>query len=159
MARKYGLTIDNVVAADIVTADGTIHHTSETQNPDLFWGIRGAGANLGVVTRVELEALPVNEVVVAQFVYDATDLSSFLVNWGEFMDGAPRELQAFMYYSPRRRGSDATAQILAVWSDAEAEKAIEALTPVLTLAPVLQQGAQLGDDAAHGSGPYRSAAP
>lgn len=143
MARKYGLTIDNVVAAEIVTADGTLHRTSETENPDLFWGIRGAGANLGVVTHVELEALPVNEVVVAQFVYDATDLSSFLVNWGEFMDSAPRELQAFMYYSPRRRGSDATAQILAMWSNDDAEKAIESLTPILTLAPVLQQGAQL----------------
>ncbi len=143
LARKYGLTIDNVVAADIVTADGTLHRTSQFENPDLFWGIRGAGANLGVVTHVELEALPVNEVVVAQFVYDATDLASFLVNWGEFMDAAPRELQAFMYYSPRRRGSDATAQILAVWSDADAERAIEVLTPILTLAPVLQQGAQL----------------
>lgn len=143
MARKYGLTIDNVVAAEIVMADGSLHRVSQGENPELFWGIRGAGGNLGVVTHVELEALPVSDVVIAQFVYDATDLASFLVNWGEFMEKAPRELQAFMYWSPRRRGSNATAQILAVWSDGEAEKAIEALNPMLTLAPVLQQGAQL----------------
>src|SRR5699024_7607671 len=59
MARKYGLTIDNVVAAEIVTPDGQLHRTSQTENAELFWGVRGAGGNLGVVTHVELEALPI----------------------------------------------------------------------------------------------------
>jgi hypothetical protein len=142
LARKYGLTIDNVVAAEIVTADGTLHRTSRTDNPELFWGIRGAGGNLGVVTHVEMEALPVGEVVIAQFVYDATDVASFLVNLGQFMQRAPRELQVFVYYSPRRRGAEASAQILAVWANDEADVAVEAITPMLQLAPVLQQGAQ-----------------
>ena len=143
LARKYGLTIDNVVAAEIVTADGTMHRTSLTENPELFWGIRGAGGNLGVVTHVEMEALPVGDVVIAQFVYDATDMTSFLVNLGRFMEQAPRELQVFIYYSPRRRGADASAQILAVWANDEADVAVEAITPMLQLAPVLQQGAQI----------------
>lgn len=143
LARKYGLTIDSLTAAEIVTADGTLHRTSETENPELFWGIRGAGGNLGVVTHVEMKALPVHEVVIGQFVYDATSLTSFLTNWGEFMAEAPRELQAFLYWSPRRRGSDATAQALVVWANDDAESAVQAFTPLLSLGPVLQQGAQL----------------
>ena len=143
MARKYGLTIDNLTAAEIVTADGTLHRTSLTENPELFWGIRGAGGNLGVVTHIEMKALPVNEVVIGQFVYDATDLKAFLTNWGAFMRQAPRELQAFLYYSPRRRGSDATAQALVVWANDDAERAVQEFTPMLDIAPVLQQGAQL----------------
>src|SRR5690606_12673099 len=103
MARKYGLTIDNLTAAEIVTADGNLIRTNENENPELFWGIRGAGGNLGVVTHVEMKALPVHEVVIGQFVYDATNLTEFLTNWGAFMRQAPRDLQAFLYYSPKRR--------------------------------------------------------
>lgn len=143
LARKYGLTIDNLTAAEIVTADGTLHRTSELENPELFWGIRGAGGNLGVVTHIEMKALPVHEVVIGQFVYDATDLTSFLTSWGAFMADAPRDLQAFLYYSPRRRGSDATAQALAVWANDDTDAAIQAFTPLLDIGPVLQQGAQL----------------
>lgn len=143
LARKYGLTIDKLTAAEIVTADGSFYRTSETENQELFWGIRGAGGNLGVVTHVEMKALPVHEVVIGQFVYDASDLGSFLTNWGAFMASAPRELQAFLYYSPRRRGSGPTAQALVVWANEDVETAIQALTPMLEIGPVLQQGAQL----------------
>lgn len=143
LARKFGLTIDSLTAAEIVTADGSLHRTSETENQELFWGIRGAGGNLGVVTHVEFKALPVHEVVIGQFVYDATNLTNFLTNWGAFMAAAPRELQAFLYWSPRRRGSDATAQALVVWANDDAEAAIEAFTPLLNIGPLLQQGAQL----------------
>lgn len=59
------------------------------------------------------------------------------------MAEAPRELQAFLYWSPRRRGSDATAQALVVWANDDAESAVQAFTPLLSLGPVLQQGAQL----------------
>ncbi|MCO5227826.1 MAG: LLM class flavin-dependent oxidoreductase [Thermomicrobiales bacterium] len=143
LARKYGLTIDNMVAAEIVLADGSFHRVSETENPELFWGIRGAGGNLGVVTHVELTALPVENVIVGQFVFDASDLTEFLVNWGAYMKAAPRELQAFAYYSPRRRGSDATMQTLMVWSNDNADAAVAALNPILDIAPVLQQGATI----------------
>lgn len=143
LARKYGLTIDNLTAAEIVTADGTLIRTSETEHPELFWGIRGAGGNLGVVTHIEMKALPVHEVVIGQFVYDATDITGFLTRWGQFIVQAPRELQAFMYYSPRRRGSTATMTVLAVWADSDGDAAVRALTPMLELGPVLQQGAQL----------------
>jgi len=60
LVRKYGLTIDNVIAADVVTADGELVRTDADQHPDLFWAIRGGGGNFGVVTRFQyrLQALP-----------------------------------------------------------------------------------------------------
>lgn len=63
LAGKYGLACDNVIGAEVVTADGIILHCSTEQNADLFWGLRGAGANFGVVTEFEYKLHPVTEVL------------------------------------------------------------------------------------------------
>jgi alkanesulfonate monooxygenase SsuD/methylene tetrahydromethanopterin reductase-like flavin-dependent oxidoreductase (luciferase family) len=143
LGRKFGLTIDHVTAAEVVLADGRIVRADASENPDLFWALRGAGGNFGIVTAFELEAYPVGNVVFAQMLYDASDAAALLERWGKLVEAAPRELTSFLYLSPGRRGSPAVAQTLTVWADDDTEAAVEALTPLLSVAPVLQQQAQL----------------
>ena len=58
LTRTHGMTVDNLVSADVVGADGTMRRASATENPDLFWAIRGGGGNFGVVTAVRVRAAP-----------------------------------------------------------------------------------------------------
>jgi len=59
LSRKFGMTVDNLVAADVITADGNLRRASEKENSDLFWAIRGGGGNFGVVSRFEFRLHPV----------------------------------------------------------------------------------------------------
>ena len=65
LARKFGMAIDNLESVDIVTADGKLRHTSASENPELFWGVRGGGGNFGVVTNFEFRLHPMQREVVA----------------------------------------------------------------------------------------------
>jgi alkanesulfonate monooxygenase SsuD/methylene tetrahydromethanopterin reductase-like flavin-dependent oxidoreductase (luciferase family)/FAD/FMN-containing dehydrogenase len=143
LARKFGLTIDHVTAAELVLADGRIVRADAAQNPDLFWALRGAGANFGIVTAFELDAYPVGNVVFAQMLYDATDAAALLERWGKLVEAAPRELTSFLYLFAGRAGSPPAAQALTVWAGGDTDAAVEALTPLLSVAPVLQQQAQV----------------
>ena len=72
LVRKWGLTIDSLLAAEIVTADGEVRHASATENPDLFWAIRGGGGNFGVVTRFQFKLHPVETIVGGMMILEAT---------------------------------------------------------------------------------------
>ncbi len=95
LRRKYGLTIDNLVSVDIVTADGQLRRASATENEDLFWAVRGAGSNFGVVTSFEFQAHPVGPFVqVAAIFYPFEDATSILSGWRAFMASAPEEVSS-----------------------------------------------------------------
>jgi alkanesulfonate monooxygenase SsuD/methylene tetrahydromethanopterin reductase-like flavin-dependent oxidoreductase (luciferase family) len=148
LARKFGLTIDHLAAADVVLADGRIVRADASEHPGLFWALRGAGGNFGIVTAFELDAYPVADVVFAQMLYDATDAAGLLERWGKLVEAAPRELTSFLYLFAGRRGSPPAAQAMTVWADDDTDAAVAALTPLLSVAPVLQQQAQLAPYAA-----------
>ncbi|MGI5520104.1 LLM class flavin-dependent oxidoreductase [Micromonospora sp. CA-259024] len=143
LARKYGLTIDHIVAAEIVTADGRLLRVDDEQHPDLFWAIRGAGGNFGVITALELEAYEVDNVVYAQLVADATDTAQVLRRWGQLVEDAPRELSSFLSLFPGRRGDPPTAQVTLVYAGDDIEAAQSALSPFLEIGPILDQHAQV----------------
>jgi FAD/FMN-containing dehydrogenase len=73
LMRKHGLTIDNLIGADVVTADGRLVHASADENPELFWGLRGGGGNFGVVTSFEYQLHPVGPMVTAGAVFYPAD--------------------------------------------------------------------------------------
>jgi FAD binding domain/Berberine and berberine like len=93
LARKFGLSCDNLLSIDIVTADGKLLHASEQDNADLFWGIRGGGGNFGIVTTFEYRLHPLGPKVLAgNRVYPLTQARSILQALREFCEAAPDEM-------------------------------------------------------------------
>ncbi len=95
MRRRYGLSIDSLLSVDIVTADGQLRRASATENEDLFWAVRGAGSNFGVVTSFEFQAYPLGPMVtVAAVFYPLERGKEILTAWRDHMAGAPEELSS-----------------------------------------------------------------
>jgi len=92
LMRKHGLACDNVVGADVVTADGRRVRADANDNPDLFWAIRGGGGNFGVVTRFEFQLHPVSTVLIAIVMFAQRDAKAVLNAYREFVDDCPDEL-------------------------------------------------------------------
>ena len=98
LTRKYGLSIDNVLAADVVTADGEQVRANEDENPDLYWAIRGGGGNFGVVTSFLFRANPVGTVVAGPTFWPIEQSEEVLKAYREFLPAAPRELTGFFAF-------------------------------------------------------------
>lgn len=94
LSGKYGATCDNLLSAEIITAEGQSVVASADQNPDLFWAIRGGGGNFGIATSFEYQLQPVSEVVAGGLTYRLEDAASMLAFFRDFMEEAPDELQA-----------------------------------------------------------------
>jgi FAD/FMN-containing dehydrogenase len=95
LRRKYGLSIDSLLSVDIVTADGRVQTASATENDDLFWAVRGAGSNFGVVTSFEFQAHPVGPMVMVGAVfYPFDDARGLIRAWRDYVTGAPDELSS-----------------------------------------------------------------
>jgi FAD/FMN-containing dehydrogenase len=96
LARRFGLTLDNLVSAKVVTADGELLHADNTTNQDLFWAIRGGGGNFGVVTSFSFQLHQVGpEVVAAQIFYPFEQAERVLRSYRDLMATAPDELSCY----------------------------------------------------------------
>lgn len=92
LARKHGLTCDNLLSADVVTADGRLLMASAKEHPDLFWGLRGGGGNFGIVTSFELRLVPLGPVLGGMLLYPLTRAAAVLRFCRDFLETAPDEL-------------------------------------------------------------------
>lgn len=97
LTRLYGMTIDNLLSAEVVTADGKSVSVSEVTNADLFWAIRGGGGNFGVVTQFQFQLHPVGpQVLAGLFVFPFHQAKQVLNRYREFVVSSPRELNAWV---------------------------------------------------------------
>ena len=96
LTRRYGLTIDNLVEADLVLADGSVVTASKAENPDLFWALRGGGGNFGVVTSFLFQAHPVNMIFGGPVFWEAKDAPAVMRTYRDYLPEAPEDLGAFV---------------------------------------------------------------
>lgn len=161
LARKYGLSCDNVLSVDIVTADGQLRRASADENPDLYWAVRGGGGNFGVVTDFEFQLHEQDrEVLAGRYMFPVEKRAEVLRFLNDFGAEAPDELQvaAFMGAFP---GSDPVTVLGIVYSG-DHDKAEGLLAPIEKLGPVantvktwdyvaLQKSGDMDDPRANGS--------
>jgi FAD/FMN-containing dehydrogenase len=136
--RKYGLALDQLVAADVVIADGRVVHTSERDNPELFWALRGGGGNFGVVTTFEFAAHPATDVVFGKLAFPASESGAVLEGWAEHLRSAPDELTSVVTLAnPATGGADAPIEIDVVFDGDAPELAAAAIDPIRRLGTVI----------------------
>ena len=99
LMRKYGLTIDQLLSVDLVTADGQLVKASATENPDLFWGVRGGGGNFGIVTEFEFRLNPLGPVVLAGPIFWAMEDSPQVLRfYRDWITDIPDEMQTIVIH-------------------------------------------------------------
>ncbi|KAJ7033392.1 hypothetical protein C8F04DRAFT_1260914 [Mycena alexandri] len=108
LSRLHGLSIDNLVEAEVVTADGQIRIVNKHEHPDLWWGLRGAGTALGIVTRYKAKAFPVPVVFAGNLLYrfHRATAPSLIRHFRDCVKGAPRELYANVLLTAGPEGKD-----------------------------------------------------
>jgi hypothetical protein len=142
--RKYGLTCDNLLSADVVTAEGRRVTASRDENPDLFWALRGGGGNFGVVTSFEFRLHPVGTIVGGPVFFEFEAAPDVIRTWRDYLREAPRELGAFfgfhrappLPFIPEERHGDHLCVLVTCWSG-DVDAAEEALAPLLNAGPVV----------------------
>jgi FAD/FMN-containing dehydrogenase len=138
LSRKYGLTIDHLRAVEMVLADGTQVRASSTENPELFWAARGAGANFGVATAFEFEVDEVAEVGWAHLVLVVPDIAKALRRFGELGSTAPRDTTVFFMTGPPWQGQ-LVVQLFGLVDSPDPDVIVERLTPFAEIGALAQQ--------------------
>ena len=137
MMRQHGLACDNVIAAEIVTADGQVRRASATENPDLFWAIRGGGGNFGVVTTFEFKLHPMKTLYAGMLVFPGPRAPEVLRRYRDLAMSAPDELTLFTGLMTSPDGQPITAILTAF--NGSASDGEKALRPIRELGPVADQ--------------------
>ena len=141
--RKYGLALDNVTAAEVVTAGGEAVRASAAQNPELFWAIRGGGGNFGIVTAFEFAAHPTTDIFYGKIAFPAPQAAAVLQGWADYLRAAPEELTSIAAFAnPFAGGPDAPVEIHVAFDGDDPELAAQAIDPIRRL------GTVTGDDIA-----------
>jgi FAD/FMN-containing dehydrogenase len=136
--RKYGLALDNVVAAEVVTANGEVVHASAQKDPELFWAIRGGGGNFGIVTAFEFAAHPTTDIFFGKIAFPASQAATVLQGWADYMRSAPEELTSVAAFAnPLAGGSGAPAEIYVAFDGDDLEFADQAIDPIRRLGTVI----------------------
>ncbi|MFD0274459.1 FAD-binding oxidoreductase [Kitasatospora sp. NPDC127111] len=147
LARGLGLSCDNLLSLDVVTADGRFRTVSEEREPDLFWALRGGGGNFGAVTSFEYRLSPVRDVVAGPVVYELEHAPAVLRFYREFIRDAPEELGLFpgfhvappLPFIPEDRVGDRFVILFPCWNGPAGE-ADKVLAPLRDAAPVFAEG-------------------
>lgn len=129
LSRRFGLACDNLVSVELVTADGKVRHVSASDEPDLFWAVRGGGGNFGVATVFEYRLHPLNPTVIAGHVdFPAAQVRDAIEFYAELITHAPRELSVDLLLGASEDGQP-HATIYVVYSGGE-KSAGEVLGPL-----------------------------
>lgn len=142
LTRGLGLSLDNLVSADVVTADGTFRLASEKDDADLFWAIRGGGGNFGVVTSFEFRLTPVKDIYGGPIFFELDKAGDLFRLYREFIADAPEQFGGFPAYQiapplpfiPEERHGTTLALFVACWAG-DLDKGEEVLKPFRDLAP------------------------
>ena len=164
LSRAHGLTIDHLRAVELVLADGTPVRAGASENADLFWAVRGAGANFGVATAFEFEVDEVHEVGWAKLVLVTPDIEDALKRFGEVARNAPRDTTVFFVTGPPRQGQS-VIQLYGMVDSDDPDVVVERLTPFASIgmlaqqqvvitryAEVMGEAADVGPEGQHGRG-------
>ena len=146
LARKYGLSCDNLIAADVVTADGRLLRASEDENDDLFWALRGGGGNFGVATSLEFRLHPVGDIVGGPIFFELDAAADVMAFYRQYIAEAPEELGAFFMFQiapplpfiPEERHGDTLCGVVTCWSGPESDAA-SVLKPLRDAGPVVAE--------------------
>jgi FAD/FMN-containing dehydrogenase len=132
LSRQFGYGADNLLRAEVVLADGSLVHASPDRNPDLFWALRGAGANFCVVTSVEIRLHPVARVFAGTATFPIAHAAQALARFRDLSAVLPRELGIAMSLvrSAPERGIDSPALIVRACYSGDPDDAVRALLPL-----------------------------
>lgn len=135
LMRKYGLACDHLRAVDLVTADGQFLTASTTENPDLFWGLRGGGGNFGIATSFEYQIHPVGPVLAGMVLHPIDKARDVLRFYREFTPTAPDELTSYVFMLTTPEGVPVVALMCCYCGDLSAGERV--LQPLRKFGPPL----------------------